>query len=62
MDTVTIHYHKSVAPMAFASDHGQSKITSRESQIDARVYRLYGLMAERSAEVLGVKEAIHDIA
>ena len=28
--------------MAFASDHGQSKTTLHESQIDACVYRLYG--------------------
>jgi hypothetical protein len=42
MDTVTIHYHKSVTPIAFAKEHGQSDITLHESQIDARVYRLYG--------------------
>ena len=46
MDAVRIHYHKSVAPIAFATEHGQSDITLHESQIDALPCCLYSLTDE----------------
>ncbi len=55
MVAVRIHNHQLFAPIACATEYGQSDTASYESQVDARVYRLYDLTDEEIAIVGGGK-------